>query len=96
MAFVSDDDGQSWRGGLQLDERKHVSYPDGVQAPDGTIYVIYDRERTRDKEILVSTFKEEDILAGKSITPQARFKILVNQATGKQPPKVKVSTAKPK
>src|SRR5690606_6404897 len=43
-AFVSDDDGATWQGGLILDERES-SYPDGVQAPDGTIYIIYDHQR---------------------------------------------------
>jgi len=32
MAFVSDDDGQTWKGGLMLDDREKVTYPDGVQA----------------------------------------------------------------
>ena len=41
MAFVSDDDGQTWKGGLILDDRDDVTYPDGVQAPDGTIYIVY-------------------------------------------------------
>ncbi|MCC6679319.1 MAG: exo-alpha-sialidase [Phycisphaeraceae bacterium] len=39
-AFLSEDDGQTWTGGLLLDERFSAAYPDGVQAPDGTIYVI--------------------------------------------------------
>ena len=32
-AWLSDDDGKTWRGGLMLDERTGVSYPDGFQAP---------------------------------------------------------------
>ena len=46
VAFVSDDEGQTWQGGLMLDEREKVTYPDGVQADDGTIYIIYDYNRT--------------------------------------------------
>lgn len=38
MAFVSDDEGETWAGGLMLDER-NCSYPFGMQAEDGTIYV---------------------------------------------------------
>jgi len=34
-AFLSEDDGVTWKGGLMLDERLGVSYPDGFQAPDG-------------------------------------------------------------
>jgi hypothetical protein len=89
MAFLSDDDAKTWRGGLMLDERTLVSYPDGVQSPDGTIYIIYDRERLRDKQILMATFKEEDILAGKCVSSAARLQVLVNQATGVAPPKEK-------
>ncbi|MCA9018436.1 MAG: exo-alpha-sialidase, partial [Planctomycetaceae bacterium] len=40
-AYLSTDDGKTWQGGLLLDERPGVSYPDGVQSDDGTIYIIY-------------------------------------------------------
>src|SRR5690606_6976499 len=30
-AFLSDDDGQTWTGGLVLDARSMISYPDGFQ-----------------------------------------------------------------
>lgn len=62
MAFISKDDGQSWEGGLLLDERIDVSYPDGVQASDGRIYVVYDRDRFVSPEILMAVFWEEDVL----------------------------------
>ncbi|MCX6898597.1 MAG: sialidase family protein [Verrucomicrobia bacterium] len=81
-AYLSDDDGRSWKGGLLLDERKGVSYPDGVQATDGLIYVIYDFERTRDKEILMATFTEADVLAGKIASPKSRLRVRVNKASG--------------
>src|SRR6185312_16329866 len=55
-AYLSDDDGRSWKGGLLLDERVAVSYPDGDQAPDGRIFLIYDYNRTTDKEILLARF----------------------------------------
>ena len=35
-------DGKSWSGGLLLDERTAVSYPDIAQSPDGDIYVCQD------------------------------------------------------
>ena len=60
MAFVSDDDGQTWKGGLMLDDRENVTYPDGVQAPDGTIYIVYDHNRTPNGEVLMATFNEDD------------------------------------
>lgn len=87
-AFVSSDDGQTWRGGLMLDERHQVSYPDGVQAPDGTIYIIYDYNRTTDKQILMTRFTESDVLAGNPVSRAARFRILINQAGISPPPPI--------
>lgn len=81
-AFVSDDDGRTWRGGLLLDERKSVSYPDGFQAPDGSISIAYDRNRAADREILLAKFTEEDVLAGRAVSASARLKVLINKAMG--------------
>jgi len=81
-AFISEDDGRSWKGGLMLDGRFGVSYPDGVQASDGSVYVIYDYQRGRDKEILMAVFTEADVLGGKLISPNSRLRVRVNQATG--------------
>ena len=44
-----------------LDERKGISYPDGFQAPDGTIFISYDRNRDTDGEILLARFTEADV-----------------------------------
>ncbi len=79
MAFISDDDGQSWQGGLMLDERDDVTYPDGVQAADGTIHIIYDHQRTPLGEILMATFREEDVRAGKAISNQARLRQVIDR-----------------
>lgn len=79
-AQLSDDDGETWKGNLLIDERNSVSYPDGVQAPDGTIYIIYDRERTRAREILMATFTEEDVRNGQASSSKARLRVLVNKA----------------
>jgi AraC-like DNA-binding protein len=79
-AQLSEDDGRTWTEGLLLDERNDVSYPDGAEAEDGTIYVIYDRERNRDMEILMSVFTETDVLAGRGVTAAARFKVIVDKA----------------
>lgn len=38
-AWPSEDEGASWQGGLMLDEWTIVTYPDGFQAPDGTLYI---------------------------------------------------------
>ena len=67
-AFLSKDDGKTWTDGLLLDPRPNVSYPDAVEMPDGTIHVIYDRDRFTEREILVATFRESDMTAKTSAT----------------------------
>ena len=79
MAFVSDDDGTTWTGGLILDERDHITYPDGVQAADGKIYVAYDRNRTPDGIIQMAVFNEEDVRAGKPVSDVLRLKQEINR-----------------
>lgn len=79
MAFVSDDDGANWIGGLMLDERDHITYPDGVQAADGTIYVVYDRNRTPDGIIQMAVFNEADVRAGKPVTEQVRLQVEIDR-----------------
>jgi len=64
-AFLSEDDGKTWGKGLLLDDRSVVSYPDGFQAPDGVIHILYDWNRHTDAEILLTKFTEADIKAGK-------------------------------
>lgn len=78
-AWLSDDDGTSWQGGLVLDDRKGISYPDGFQAPNGTIYISYDRNRSTDGEILLARFREEDILAAKPVTDAMRLRQLISR-----------------
>ncbi|WP_145048289.1 sialidase family protein [Lignipirellula cremea] len=77
-AFISDDDGKTWQGGLMLDERDDVTYPDGVQAADGTIHIVYDHQRTPLGDVLLSTFTEEDVRAGKSVTDKVRLQVLID------------------
>jgi len=62
MAFISEDEGITWSSGLLLDERKGVSYPDGQQTKDGTIHIIYDFNRRSDQNILMTSFREEDLV----------------------------------
>jgi len=81
-AFLSKDDGRTWSGGLLLDERSGVSYPDGVQAEDGTIRIIYDYSRREAKEILMARFTEEDVLQGKLVSDKSALGMLVNKASG--------------
>ena len=78
-AYLSDDEGKTWAGGLVLDERVRVSYPDGDEAPDGRIYLTYDYDRTGVRGILLAVFTEEDVLAGKVVSSAARLKTVINQ-----------------
>ncbi|MEI6714804.1 MAG: sialidase family protein [Verrucomicrobiota bacterium] len=80
MAFLSQDDGKSWGAGLLLDDRSEVSYPDGFQAPDGTIHILYDWNRHTDAEILLTKFREEDIVSGSLGASGAKARMLVNKA----------------
>lgn len=82
-AFVSDDDGETWIGGLMFEERGDTSYPDGGQSDDGTITIVYDYNRYTDREILCARFTEEDVRQGKFVSPQSATRILINKATGK-------------
>ena len=63
-AYLSEDDGNTWIGGLLLDSRENVSYPDGTEGSDG-IYLVYDMERYAGGYILMAKITEKDILAGK-------------------------------
>ncbi len=81
-AYLSDDDGRTWKGGLLLDERDGVSYPDGTQDQSGVIKIIYDHERYKRGDILMASFTEEDVMAGKCVSPDARLKVLINTTGG--------------
>jgi Neuraminidase (sialidase) len=78
-AWLSEDEGLTWKGGLVLDERPGISYPDGFQAPDGTIYVTYDRNRKADGEILMARFTEEDVLEREFKGSRSRQKMLISR-----------------
>lgn len=77
-AYLSEDDGRSWVGGLRLDERETVSYPDGVEADDGRIFVIYDRNRYTDREVWMAVFSEQDVLASRCVRAGCRLRVPVS------------------
>jgi len=87
-AWLSEDEGRTWKGGLLLDERSAVSYPDGFEAPDGLIHILYDWNRHTDAEILLARFREEDVLAGQVVSKDAKLLMLANKATGPKPEKL--------
>ncbi len=89
-AFLSEDDGNTWKYQLLLDGRDNVSYPDAKEADDGYIYITYDRERggflnsmsevyAAAREILYAKITEEDIIAGKLISPKSRLKCIISK-----------------
>lgn len=91
-AMISRDEGKSFEGFLTIDERSNVSYPD-VKEHNGRIYIIYDRERgahyhpDRDysraaREILFACVTEEDILAGRPVTPLCSLRNIVSKLGG--------------
>jgi hypothetical protein len=69
-------------GKLLLDQRTGVSYPDIAQAPNGDIYVHYDRDRYGAAEILFARFREDDVKAGKLVSADASLKNLVKSRLG--------------
>ena len=81
-AFISKDDGRTWGGGLLLDERAGVSYPDGQEGLDGLIRIIYDFSRTGDQTILMAVFREEDAAAGAAVSGAVRLRQLVSRGSG--------------
>ena len=81
-AFLSADDGRTWTGGLLLDERAGVSYPDGQQTDDGLIRIIYDFSRTDARHILMAAFREQDVAASKPVSNDIQLRQLVSEASG--------------
>jgi predicted neuraminidase len=77
-AFISKDDGTTWDGGLLLDARNGVSYPDGQEASDGTIYITYDYNRTQHRALHMATFTEGDALAGEDVYGKVRLRLSVS------------------
>ena len=78
-AYLSEDDGETWSGGLLLDERKGVSYPDGDQLADGRIVITYDYKRRHEKIIYLASFSEEDVFAGACLSGGSGLRMVVNQ-----------------
>ena len=70
----------TWQGGLLLDERMNVSYPDGQQTPDGTIVIAYDFDRTGAREVLFCKFREEDVMAGENRSGKVVLRQLITKS----------------
>lgn len=77
-AWLSEDEGNTWSHRLLLDERAGVSYPDGCEDEQGVIRIIYDRNRTADRDILMATFTEADVIAGGLVSAASRLRSVVD------------------
>ena len=77
-AYVSDDDGTTWKGGLELFAGQ-ASYPDCCLGPDGMIYVTHDHDRGGAAEIWLHRFTEEDVLAGRIVSSRGKLHLLVSR-----------------
>ena len=84
IAYLSEDDGYKWSGGLLLDERSGVSYPDGQQSHDGTIHIVYDYSRTGAREILMASFTEEDVVTGNTASETVSLRMVVSKFPGRE------------
>lgn len=81
-AWISKDDGKTWEGGLLLDERNGISYPDGCQDKNGNIWIIYDHARYVEGDILIAKFTENDVIEKKIVSPESKLNIMVNHSGG--------------
>jgi hypothetical protein len=66
--------------GLVLDERETVSYPDGAEAEDGRIFIIYDRNRYTDAEIWMAVFTKQAVTAAACSSEPCRLRVPVSAA----------------
>lgn len=71
---LSEDDGETWICSHAIDTRPDLSYPD-VDFLGDDILLVYDRGRYGAKEVLFARFTEDDLLAGRPITPQIFSKV---------------------
>ena len=63
--YVSEDEGKTWEK-CWLDPRWHVQYPD-IDYHNGFVYVVYDRERFRKRQIMFAKINVSEIPHPKSI-----------------------------
>ena len=78
-AYLSEDDGQTFPYKLELDMRELPSYPDACQGTDGMIYCVHDFDRRGVGEVILDRFTEDDIRAGKVVSPKSRLHTIVRQ-----------------
>lgn len=89
-AYLSEDEGNTWKYKIMLDERNSVSYPDAAIGEDGYIYITYDRERggylstmaeaySSAREILYAKITEKDIIKGEICGTECKLKCIISK-----------------
>ena len=81
-AFLSEDDGRSWCASMVIDPGDS-SYPDAVEDEAGNIYLVHDRGRYSFREIVISRFTENDILAGQLVEHTSFCNQIISKAPAK-------------
>lgn len=83
-------DADNWSDGILIDGRDNVSYPDVAEDDDGSIYIVYDRERgaycksaeecmSKPREILLAKITERDIAERKIVTDGSALRIIADK-----------------
>jgi len=83
-AYVSDDDGATWTGQLLI-RQGPSAYTDGDQSADGTVFLIYDVDRTGLRINGLARFTEADVRAGKIVSPGSRLDLQVREVEAVNP-----------
>ncbi|MDR0877229.1 MAG: glycoside hydrolase [Treponema sp.] len=92
-ALLSEDGGATWPYSLLLDGRSDVSYPGTHVTEDGRIYIVHDKGRYDDKEIMFHVIRAEDIVAGKLVCSDSRLMEVAAKGGGKPITKEELAAA---
>jgi hypothetical protein len=92
-ALLSEDGGATWPYSLLLDGRTEVSYPGTHVTEDGRIYIVHDKGRYTDKEIVFHVIRPEDIVAGKLVCPDSRLMEIAAKGGGKIVPREELAAS---
>ena len=92
-AWLSEDEGATWKGGLMLDGRPRskdygACYPDVCLCRDGSICATWDYDRRVSAEIGFARFTEDDVRAGRIVSPRSFLGVKITAAVkekGKKP-----------
>ena len=75
---LSEDGGKTWSHKIEIESASACSYPDAVQASDGTLYITYDLNRYSTKKIALARITVEDIKAGSIVSDNSVLRLTIN------------------